>query len=166
MTSRLRSSVLFVFALTPAVAALGACGNAVDADVLGTAAVIAGADGKPVAVVRVCHGEVDTVQLSGDRTGLTEGEANPVLGTWQATSGRDGTVELALGAPNDGWQGPEELALDDDRTYVLIAADSGADAEATQVSFSPAQVASLTPDQAVVRDGEVVPRTALGDCAG
>ncbi len=166
MTPLLRTRALIALTLAPAVTALGACGNAVTADVIGTTAVTLDEDGRPVAVVRVCDGEVDTIQLFGDRTGLADDEPNPVIGTWRATSGRDGTVELVLGGANAGRNGPEALTLADDRTYVVTAARSGADAEATQVSFSPAQLASLAPGQVVVRDGDVVARTDLDECAG
>ncbi|TNM39590.1 hypothetical protein FHP29_11970 [Nocardioides albidus] len=166
MISMLRTCAPLVLALTSTVAALAACGNAVDADVIGTTAVTVGADGRPVAVVRVCTGGIDTLQLLGDRTGLADDEPNPVLGTWRAATERDGTVELVLGSADDGWRGPEEIALEDDSTYVLSASDSDQDAEATQVSFTPAQLASLAPDQVVVRDGEVVARADLDDCAG
>jgi hypothetical protein len=165
VTPLLRTSVL-ALVLVPALATFGGCGNAVTTDVIGTTAVASGPDGDPVAVVRVCTGTIDTVQLLGDRRGLSDDEPNPVVGTWRATTGRDGTVELALGAAVAGWRGPEELALEEDRTYVLTAADSDEDAEASQVSFTARQLASLGPDRVVVRDGEVVPRTELDDCAG
>ncbi|WGX99670.1 hypothetical protein QI633_14090 [Nocardioides sp. QY071] len=160
MTTRLRL-VLLALVLAPA---LTACGNAVTADVIGTTAVTVGADGRPVALVRVCTGGIDTVQVLGDRVGLADDEPNPVLGTWRAGSGNGGTVELVLGATNDGWSGPEELSLEDDRTYVLSALDSAADAEATQVTFTPVQLASLAPGEVVVRDGEVVPRAEATRC--
>lgn len=161
MTIVLRRPALLALVLTPA---LTACGNAVTADVIGTTAVTVGADGRPVALVRVCTGGIDTVQVLGDCTGLADDAPNPVVGTWRAGSGHDGTVELVLGAANEGWSGPEELTLDDDRTYVLTALDSDADAEATQVTFTPAQLASLAPGEVVVRDGEVLPRAEGTSC--
>lgn len=164
MTSFLRRPVLLALSVVPAVAVLSACGNAVDADIIGTTAVAVGADGRPVAVVRACGGELDTIQLLGDRTGLADDEPNPVLGTWRATSGHEGTVELVLGGTNDGWSGPEELALEVGRTYVLTALDGDQDAEATQVSFTPDQLASLTPDEVIVGDGTVRARAQGTGC--
>ncbi|MBM0125443.1 hypothetical protein [Pimelobacter simplex] len=166
MTPFLRRAALLALSVAPVATTLAACGNAVDADVIGTAAVTVASDGRPVAVVRVCGGEVDTIRLMGDRTGLAEDEPNPVVGTWRVPAGRDGTFDLVLGAAGTGWQGPQELALDERRRYVLIAVDSGEDAETTQVSFTPDQLASLAPDQVVVGDGEVVARTELDACAG
>lgn len=163
MTSPMRRSAHLVLLLTPALSTLTACGNAASADIVGTAAVTVDDAGRPVALVQVCHGWIDTVQVLGDREGLADDEPNPTLGTWRTESGRDGTVELVLGVVNDGWSGPEELALADGRTYVLTALDSDEDAEATQVSFTTAQLATLAPDHVLVGDGTTRPRTEL-DC--
>lgn len=170
MTSRSRLTALPTFLPTvlPTVlvagALLTACGNAADADILGRTAITVDSAGSPVAVVRVCHGHVDTVQLLGDRTGLADDEPNPVVGTWRAEGDRTGTVEVALTGANDGWTGPADTRLEADSTYVLIASDSGADAEASQVSFTPAQLADLDPGQVIVADGTVQDRSALDDC--
>ncbi|QSR26596.1 hypothetical protein CFH99_13270 [Nocardioides aromaticivorans] len=144
--------------------ALTACGNSVDARIVGRAGIGVDDEGRPVAVVRVCDGEVDTIELLGDRTGLDDDEPNPVLGTWRADRARTGTVELTLDGHQDGWTGPEAPELEDGRTYVLNASDSGADAEASQVSFTPAQLRDLDADQVLVADGSVEDRSTLDRC--
>lgn len=162
MTTSLRLIALPSVLLAGAV--LTACGNAADADILGRAAITVDETGDPVAVVRVCHGDVDTIALLGDRTGLTDDAPNPEVGTWRADSGRTGTIELALTSSNDGWTGPQAPELEDGRTYILIASDSGADAEASQVSFTPDQLADLDAGQVIVADGTVQDRASLDDC--
>lgn len=162
MGSSLRHAALLTVLL--AVTSLTACGNSVDADILGRSAIAVDDAGKPVAVVHVCHGQVDTVELLGDRAGLADDEPNPVIGTWRADRGVSGTIELALAAPEDGWTGQPVPELDVERTYVLVASDSGADGEASQVSFTAAQLADLDTDQVIVADGSVQDRSALDDC--
>ncbi|MDQ6526777.1 hypothetical protein RB608_24355 [Nocardioides sp. LHD-245] len=143
---------------------LTACGNAVTTEIVGTVGITVDAEDHPLVLVRVCEGRIDTIEVHGDRAGLAEDEANPILGSWHAETGRDGLVELALGAANDGWSGPDDLSLADGRTYVVTADDSGEDAEATQVSFTTAQLAALTPDQVIVGEGSTRPRSEFGAC--
>ncbi len=162
MNSSLRSVAFLTLLISSTT--LTACGNAADADILGRAGITVDGAGKPVAVVRVCHGEVDTVQLLGDRAGLADDEPNPVIGTWQAERGATGTIELDLTADNAGWTGEPIPQLDAGRTYVLAASDGDADAEASQVSFTPAQLTGLDAGQVIVADGSVQDRSALDDC--
>lgn len=143
---------------------LVACGNAADADILGRAGIAVDDAGRPVAVVHVCHGTVDTVELLGDRAGLSDDEPNPVIGRWRSERGASGTIELGLGVANDGWTGQPAPELDDDRTYVLTASDSGADAEASQVSFTRDQLQDLGAGRVIVADGSVEDRSVLDDC--
>ncbi|WGX99375.1 hypothetical protein [Nocardioides sp. L-11A] len=153
-----------LLALVAAGASLTGCGNAVTAEVVGTAAITVAADGTPIALVRVCRGEVDTVRISGDRAGLADDEPNPTLGIWRARGGQDGLVELALHAANDGWSGPDDLPLAAGRPYILTAADADEDAETTQVSFTTDQLERMTPDQVIVGDGSIEPRSGFGAC--
>lgn len=164
MTPRLRLIALPTVLL--ASAALTACGNTADADILGRAGITVDSSGKPVAVVHVCHGQVDTIELLGDRKGLADDAPNPVIGSWRADSGATGTIELGLTGPNDGWSGPTDASLEKGRTYVLNASASDADAEASQVSFTPDQLADLDAGQVIVADGTVQDRAALEDCEG
>lgn len=163
-TTTVRRTPVLTVLLAVAGTALAACGNSVDARIVGRAGIAVDDAGRPVAVVRVCDGQVDTIELLGDRTGLTDDEPNPVIGTWHADRGRTGTVELALDGGQDGWKGPEALDLEDGRTYVLNASDSAADAEASQVSFTTAQLRDLDADQVITADGSVGARSTLDDC--
>lgn len=163
MTITLRQTTILTAILASA-AALTACGNATDADIVGRTGITVDSAGNAVALVRVCHGEIDTVQLLGDRSGLADDEPNPVIATWQSDSGLTGTIELALSGENDGWSGPAAPGLEDGRTYVLNASDSDVDAEASQVSFTPAQLRGLDPGQVIVADGTVQDRSELDGC--
>lgn len=162
MNSDLRRAAVLTVLIS--CSSLTACGNAADAAILGRAGITVDEAGKPVAVVRVCHGEIDEIELLGDRAGLADDEPNPVIGTWQAERGATGTVELHLTADNDGWTGRPVAQLETGRTYVLAASDGDADAEASQVSFTPAQLADLDAGQVIVADGSVQDRSALDDC--
>lgn len=164
MTSHPTSRLRLALVLATTATTLAACGNDVDADVLGTAAVGVDAAGAPVALVEVCRGRIDTVEVHGDRTGLRDDEPNAVVGTWRAAEPRDGRVELSLVAPSGDWAGSEGLTLAEGRTYVLTAYDSDRDAEVTQVSFTTTQLAALTPERMIVGAGSTRPRAELDAC--
>ena len=138
-----------------------ACGNAVTAEVIGSAGVTVDAQGEPVVLVTVCQDDIDSIDLVGGRGGLEPDEPNPTIASWTAGTPQHGTITLSLGAPGAPWEGPALVELEDPELYVVSADRSGADAEVTQASFRGRDLAALSPDQVIVRDGTVVTRAAF-----
>lgn len=147
--------------LAALIVVLTGCGNDASATIVGTTGITVNEAGKPVALVALCEGSVDQVTISGDRTGLAEDEPNPDIGTWKASEpDGSGVVTIDLGAlsADPDWTMGDVPALEEGRTYIAIADQSDADAEATQVTFSLADLTPLTPKQVLVRDSEVLTR--------
>lgn len=138
-------------ALAAVAIVLTGCGNAVSTQIVGTTGMTVDHAGKPVGLVAVCDGSVDQLTISGDRTGLKEDQPNKDIGMWKASAPDAAgivTVDLGEDAP----------VLEEGRTYIAIADRSDADAEATQVTFSLADLAALAPGHVLVRDAEVQTR--------
>lgn len=142
---------------------LGACGNNVNADVNGSTAVTVDKVGAPIVLVAVCHSTIDEVKITADRTGLKDTDPNVVLGTWKASGAQKGLVSLNLATPGSDWTSTDTFTPEVAKGYIVIAAQSKADVEATQVSFHGRDLANLTTDQVIVGDGTVQRRTAFAN---
>ncbi|CAN5386112.1 hypothetical protein BH11ACT8_BH11ACT8_34930 [soil metagenome] len=150
-----------------ALAATG-CGNAVDAEVIGSAGVTVDSDRRLVVLVEVCRDDVDSVSLVTGREGLEDDEPNPTVASWTAATPQSGSIVLETAAPPAAWTGPATVALDDGTLYVVSASSSERDAEVTQASFRAGDLASLSGGDVIVRDGSVMARAAFeaGACDG
>lgn len=146
--------------------ALSACGNAVDVEVTGKAAVTVDEAGNPLMVVQVCSGDIDTLVLARTREGLADDEPNKIEGTWTAPDPQSGVVEVSLTSATAGWDGPL-IEPDTSRGYILEGTSSTADVVASQVTFTAEQLTSLNPDQVISGDGVISDRLGFesGACA-
>ena len=140
-------------------AAIGAlttdCGNAIDAEVVGMAAVSVDRAGSPIIVVAVCSDHIDRVEVFGTREGLDENEPNPQVGSWTATDPQTGHVSIDVAAPGGDWTASGPIKLETGDGYIVNASRSDADVETTQVNFTGRDLATLDPSQIIVRDAEV-----------
>ncbi len=138
-----------------------ACGNDVTTDIIGSAGVTVDAQGGAVVLVTVCRDDVDSIDLLGGRGGLEPDQPNPTIASWSASTPQRGTIVLDLDTPTPTWDGPASVDLEDSELYIVSADRSDADAEVTQTSFRGRDLAALSPDQVIVRDGTVVTRAAF-----
>lgn len=156
-------SRLVLTALVPAVllVSLIGCGNDVTAEIIGTTGVTVDQQGDPLVLVQVCRDDVDVVEVVGGRGGLEPDEPNPTIGRWTTATPQDGSFTLDLAAPAPGWSGPATVDLEGDSLYIVSASRSDADAEVVQASFRPDDLVDLDDEHVIVRDGEVLTRSAF-----
>jgi len=136
------------------VALLAACGNQVDAEVVGQVGISVDEQGAPVVVVAVCTDFIDTVDISLGREGLGEGDSNPEVGTWEAQEHVTDFATLNLANPGEAWKAHAPLALEPDKHYIVLAEQAEADVEATQVDFFGKDVAGLAPGKVYTSSGD------------
>lgn len=111
-------------------------------DVNGAAAVTVTADGHPVAVLELCHGAVQAVDVVGPNRG---DEPNEVHAALTADRGVRRSTAVDLSNPGGDWRGdPLKLPLDDS-LYVVSATTS--DSNLRDVIFTPAELGALTPEE-------------------
>ncbi|MCW2748366.1 MAG: hypothetical protein JWP10_1508 [Nocardioidaceae bacterium] len=133
---------------------LAGCGNAIRATINGRVGIAVDANGNPVVIVAACPEFLDTVTISEGREGLAETEPNKDVGTWNRNDHLAGVYELNLSKPDDSWSRLQPIELKPSTLYIVIAAQSKKDVEATQVSFYGRDVASLVPGRVYTNTGD------------
>jgi hypothetical protein len=131
---------LLLAAVLPLLSTAG-CGGTVDIN--GQVGITVTEDGRPVAVVEICHGSVVTLSVAGPNRGQQPNEVHAELIADQRVQ-TSTTVELA--EPGAGWQGTPLLPPLDDSLYIVIADDREEHRQLQQADFTPAELAALDPD--------------------
>ncbi len=149
------SLLALVIALTSS-----SCGNVVNVEVIGKTAITVDNAGKPVMLIEVCDGHIDTLVLARTREGLADDEPNAIEGTWDAVDPHTGTVEVNVGTATTGWQGPQ-IGLNSGQGYILEGTSSTAEVVTSQVTFTAAQVTTLRVNQVISGDGTISERAAF-----
>lgn len=143
---------------------LTGCGNLITTDVIGATGITVDDQGNPVALIEVCTGTIDHLDVAGTREGLADDEPNPSFGEWAAADPQQGPIEVNLITGTPGWTGPK-LVLESGHGYIVEGNSSTADVVASQTVFTVGSLAKLKPGQVIVRDGEVVTREAFKEDA-
>lgn len=136
------------------------CGNIITTEIIGVTGVTVDEMRNPVVLVKLCKGTIDHVELSGTREGLADDVPNPSYGGWDAVEPQRGLISINLGTGSKGWTGTE-LAVEPDRSYIVDASSTTADAATSQAVFSAADLASLKPGHVLIGDREPVSRAAF-----
>ncbi|RLV55140.1 hypothetical protein D9V41_12515 [Aeromicrobium phragmitis] len=147
------------------------CGADYPAELLGSIALQANEDGPFTAVVVVCRGRVDEIEVSRiDPTDPDDRTRSTDAGTWER---RDeglsrGVHELPLGDPGPEWvvRTPPNL---DDPTKLYMFRGSGQLGDKgmrvlPQTSLSGEATARLQPRQLLFNDDEILTREEFDDC--
>lgn len=128
-------------------AALTACGNYVNVDVIGAAGFSHDEEGHIIAHVNTCGEEMSELEVASDRIGLAEDEENRVLAKFTAAEPQTGHVQVPLDGPSSGtWaaEAPLDASYPEDRTLLLNPApdDRGGQGPfSKETSFTPASAA-------------------------
>lgn len=147
-----RTRALTLAALTAAlVAPLTACQE--DYDVRGAAAIQRGADGSPVLLVRPCGVQVDRIDVSAGREGLSPQQTNPTLATLTTSPARTAAFEVDLAAPRDGWTQVVPFTRPSDGSRLMIVGIGSDKKLVPPVTTTMDTVAGLAPGEVVSGDG-------------
>lgn len=148
---RIRAArVLVPLAIATLALTLTGCGNLVSTKVSGMVGV-ALEQGEPVIVVLSCGELLDTVSASVDRSGVSNGQPNPVLGEWTIGEGKPGVTVLDPAAPTDGWEG-NAMPWPKDRTVIISATAHGKDVAGRSVTVEPNALDGLHAGDVLIGD--------------
>jgi hypothetical protein len=131
------------------------------ADVEGLTGIGVDRAGHPVVLVSLCHGQIDTITVNGDRAGLSGSTPNPVLAQWSTSDPVASQTTFDPRSPG-AWHGTKGFAFDEHRTYIVTASSSDRDAETTQVTFTHHQLATLDTDQVLFAGHATMRRRDFG----
>ncbi|QJT06678.1 hypothetical protein G9272_06260 [Streptomyces asoensis] len=109
-------------------------------------------EGQPVGVLMVCHHHIDSAVLyTGD------GDESEGVGNWSRAEPATGFVTWSLRTGGGGWSVDRQppATLERQRTYVLYGATEDSSWSTTDVSFTLAHLAALTPGRVRYFAGEV-----------
>lgn len=123
-------------------------------------------DGRPVGVLMVCHDHIDAAVLyiddgrddgDGSEGGSAEESESDDLGRWSSSEPVTGFVSWPLTTGGEGWRVDEPMpaALQPRRTYHLFGGTDDDSWSTADVSFTPEQLAALTPGQVRYSVGDV-----------
>ena len=126
-------------------------------DINGAVGITVAADGTPVAVVEVCSGSIDRITVAGPNRGT---EPNEIRADLTSPDDVAAPTQVDLVAPGEQWRGtPLTLPLAGD-LHIVIADDRDANSQLSQVDFTVAQLATLTPETVQYSEYDVDEGTA------
>lgn len=122
---------------------LGACGNAIYAEVSGRTGVSPLGDGTFEIYVQTCGIGVDTLRVAGPN----DGGRNEVYGEWKAEDPVTGAFVFNPLSPPEGWQGIQALSLPSapDSLLLIGVGSSTADAQVYPVDVRIAEILENEP---------------------
>ena len=123
-----------------AVLATAGCGGSVDVN--GQVGITVTEDGRPVAVLEICHGSVATLSVAGPNQGQQPNEVHAELTADQPV---EASTTVVLAEPGAGWQGTPLLPPLDDSLYIVLADDREEGSQLQQADVTPAELAALDP---------------------
>lgn len=162
---RARTGGATVSAVVLALAVSG-CGNWITAHETGRVGITVDPAGSPVIAVLTCERSTPVVLMHEGRSeSLADDEPNVQRGQWRAREPFTGVRTFSIADPGDQWRTDSTPgALEDDRLFIV---DGGAvedeDASLGGVTFRAEDLAAVTSDQVLVREGDLESLGAFGD---
>lgn len=112
--------------------------------------------GRPVIVIAVCKGEIDSLVLFDDKHPTDRSKQDVPIGEWISEHPVKEMAEVPLGSPPEGWTVEKQAgSLREGVGYAAFANDKRRHWEAAQLNFSTETLRSLTPSEVMYQRGTV-----------
>ncbi|MFF1293776.1 MULTISPECIES: hypothetical protein [unclassified Streptomyces] len=147
-----RGRIVLAAAGVAALAAVSGC----TVPIAGATGITVDADGRPMGVLMVCHDHIDGATLYTDSKPADPDESRSVeVGRWSGDASVKGFATWPLDTAGDGWSVEKPLqALKKDRSYHLYGWTRDSSWSTGDVTFTPADLATLTPGRVRYWSGE------------
>lgn len=147
---------------------VGGCGNRIETDIVGAAALTVDAAGDPVALIASCGAAIDTIAVSQHPDAGSTSPASatdPVVLRLHAPQPPGGTFTVSLTDPAPPWQAEGSFDPAASQAFDLTGFVQGEDAATTSTRVERAAYERLDPQHVVIRESEIWTRAEFDERA-